>query len=157
MVRQLVEAATEKALRPWRRQQEIQKILDDAVPYAIRYTDFQPKALGAAAAAIGNLRPGATREELQFAAKEAIQPFIIQQEHNKLCDRIVSGVVFQLRGETSQERELAEKAVAKALKRLPVGCSQKMLEQVRDRALAPVRKAIVEREKEAEALLRKKQ
>ena len=43
VVRQLVEAATEKALKPWRRQKEIQKIIEDALPFSIKYTDYQPQ------------------------------------------------------------------------------------------------------------------
>ena len=48
-----------------------------------------------------------------------------------------------------------KETVAKALKQLPVGCSDKMMEQARDQALAPVKKAIAEREEAAEALRQK--
>ena len=119
VVQQLVEAATDKALKPWRRHQEIQKIIEDALPYSIKYTDYQPKALRAAADAIGKLRSEATREELQFAAKEAIEPFIVKQqqmkaarEHEKQCDWIVSTVWVHLRGEVSEVQDWAEGAVA---------------------------------------------
>ena len=81
VIRQLVEAATEKALRPWKRQKEIQKVIEDALPYSIKYTDDKPRALRAAAEAVSELRLSATREELQLAAKEAIEPFIIKQDH----------------------------------------------------------------------------
>ena len=155
VVRQLVEVATKKALKPWRRQQEIQKIIEDALPYSIKYTDYQPMAFRAAAEAISKLRSEATREELELAAKEAIEPFIVRQEHEKQCDRIASLVWTHLRGETSEVQDLVEEAVAQALKQLPMGCSEKMMQQARDQALLPVKKAIAEREEAAEALRQK--
>ena len=89
VVRQLVDAATQKALRPWRRRQEIQKIIEDALPYEIKYSDDKPRAVRAAAQAVRKLRPDATREELELAAKEAMQPFIVKQDHEKQCEDIV--------------------------------------------------------------------
>ena len=157
VVQQLVEAATKKALKPWRRQKETQKIIEDALPFSIKYTDEQPLALRAAAEAISKLQPEATREELQLAAQEAIEPFILKQEHQKQCGRIASTVWVHLRGETSEVQDLAEEAVAETLKQLPVGCSPKMMEQARDQALVPVKKAIAERDEAAEALRRKQQ
>ncbi len=159
VIEQLVDAATEKALRPWRRQQEIQKVIEDALPYEIKYSDDKPKAVKAAAESISKLRSEATREELELAAKEAIQPFVIKheqmvaaREHQKQCTWIVTLVWTQLREETSEVLELAKEAVANALRQLPVGCSMKMLEQARDRALVPIKKAIAKREEAAEAL-----
>ncbi len=157
VVQQLVEATTKKALKPWRRQKEIQKVIEDALPYSIKYTDYQPKALRAAAEAVSQLRSEATRQELQLAAKEAIEPFIVKQEHEKQCEKIVSLVWTYLRGETSEVQDLVKGAVAQALKQLPVGCSQKMMEQARDQVLMPVKKAIAERKEAAEALRKKQQ
>ena len=101
LVRQLVDAATEKALRPWKRQQEITKIIGDALPYSIKYTDDKPRALRAAALAKGKLRPEVTPEELELAAKEAMQPFLIKQEHEKQCEEIIRSVSSCLRGDTA--------------------------------------------------------
>ena len=157
VVRQLVEAATQKAPRPWRRQQEIQKVIEDALPLSIKYTDYEPRALRAAAEAVSELRLSATREELQLAAKEAIEPFIIKQEHEKQLDRIVSGLWAHLRGETSEVLDLTKEAVAETLKKLPVGCSEKVMEQARDQALLPIKQAIAKREQAAEALRKKRQ
>ena len=157
VVRQLVEAATQKALRPWRRQQEIQKIIEDALPYEIKYSDDKPRALRAAAEAVGKLRREATREDLELAAKEAIEPFSIKQEHEKRCERIVSGLWIQLRGEPSEVLDLTKEAVAETLKQLRVGCSEKTMEKARDQTLAPIKKAIAKREETAEALRKKQQ
>ena len=101
VVRQLVDAATEKGLRPWKRQQEITKIIEDALPYSIKYSDDKPKAMRAAAQAIRKLRPEATPEELELAAKEAMQPFIVKHEHEKQCQEIVRSVSSCLRGDTA--------------------------------------------------------
>ena len=164
VIEQLVDAATKKALKPWRRQQEIQKVIEDALPYEIKYTDDKPRAVRAAAEAIGKLRPEPTREELELAAKEAIEPFVIKheqmmaaREHQKQCDWIVCDVVIGLRQESSEVLDLAKQAVSKALRQLPVGCSKKMMEQARDQALVPVKKAIAKREEAEEALRRKQQ
>ena len=83
VVRQLVEAATEKALKPWRRQQEIKNVIDDALPFSIKYSDEKPKALRAAAEAISKLRPQATREELQLGGQEGDSAFHCQTRARK--------------------------------------------------------------------------
>ena len=164
VIEQLVEAATEKALKPWKRQKEIQKIIDDALPYEIKYSDDKPRAVRAAAESISKLRSEATREELELAAKEAIQPFVIKheqmvaaREHQKQCNWIITLVWTQLREETSEVLELAKETVAKALQQQPVGCSQKMMEQARDQALVPIKKAIAKRDEAAEALRQRKE
>ena len=164
VIEQLVDAATEKGLRPWRRQQEIQKVIEDALPYEIKYSDEKPRALRAAAEAISKLRPEATREELELAAKEAIEPFVIKhqrmmaaREHQTQCDWMVCHVVIGFRHETSEVLNLAKQAVSKALRQLPVGCSKKVMERARDQALVPIKKAIAKREEAAEALRKKQQ
>ena len=135
VVRQLVDAATEKALKPWRRQREIRKVIEDALPYEIKYSDDKPKALRAAAQAVRKLRPEATPEELQLAAKEAIQPFIIKQEHEKQCEEIIGSISSCLRGDTAQDREVGRNVVRAEIEKLPVGCGVEMMEQIRDQLL----------------------
>ena len=156
VIRQLVEAATEKALKPWRRQQEIKNVIDDALPFSIKYSDEKPKALRAAAEAISKLRPQATREELQLAAKEAIQPFIVKHEHEKQCEQIIRSVPFHLRSETAHDRDVGRNAVRAEMAKLPVGCGVKMMEQTRDRFLDYLQQVIDRRSEEA-AVQRKKQ
>ena len=156
VVRQLVDAATEKALQPWKRQQEITKIIEDALPYSIKYTDDKPKALRAAAQAIRKLRPEATREELELAAKEAMQPFLIKQEHEKQCEEIIRSVSSCLRGDTARDREVGRDVVRVEIEKLPVGCGVEMMEQIRDQLLKHLQRIIDQRAEKA-AVQRKKQ
>ena len=156
VVRQLVDAATEKALKPWRRQQEIRKVIEDALPYEIKYSDDKPKALRAAAQAVRKLRPEATPEELQLAAKEAIQPFIIKQEHEKQCEEIIGSISSCLRGDTAQDREVGRNVVRAEIEKLPVGCGVEMMEQIRDQLLQHLQQ-IIDKRAEKAAVQRKKQ
>ena len=156
VVRQLVAAATEKALKPWRRQQEIRKVIEDALPYEIKYSDDKPKALRAAAQAVRKLRPEATPEELQLAAKEAIQPFIIKQEHEKQCEEIIGSISSCLRGDTAQDREVGRNVVRAEIEKLPVGCGVEMMEQIRDQLLQHLQQ-IIDKRAEKAAVQRKKQ
>ncbi len=156
VIEQLVDAATKKALRPWRRRQEIQKVIDDALPYEIKYTDDKPRVLRAAAQAIRKLRPEATREELELAAKEAMQPFIVKHEHEKQCEEIIRSISSLLRGDTAQDREVGRDVVRAEIEKLPVGCGVEMMEQIRDQLLQHLQRIIDKRAEEA-AVQRKKQ
>ncbi len=157
VIEQLVEAATEKALKPWRRQQEIRKVIDDALPYEIKYSDDKPRAVRAAAEAISKLRSEATREELQLAAKEAMLPFIVKQDHEKQCEEIIRSVSSCLRGgDTAQDREVGRDVVRAEIEKLPVGCGIEMMEQIRDQLLPHLQRIIDQRAEEA-AAQRKKQ
>ena len=156
VIEQLVEAATEKALKPWKRQKEIRKITEDALPYDIKYSDDKPRAVRAAAEAISKLRPEATPEELELAAKEAMQPFLIKQEHEKQCEEIIRSVSSCLRGDTARDREVGRDVVRAEIEKLPVGCGVEMMEQIRDQLLQQLQRIIDKRAEEA-AVQRKKQ
>ena len=110
----------------------------------------------AAAQAIRKLRPEATREELELAAKEAMQPFIVKHEHEKQCEEIIRSISSLLRGDTAQDREVGRDVVRKEIEELPVGCGIEMMEQIRDQLLQHLQRIINQRAEEVSAQ-RKKQ
>ncbi len=111
----------------------------------------------AAAQAIRKLRPEATREELELAAKEAMQPFIIKREHEKQCEEIIRSVSSCLRGDTARDREVGRDVVRAEIEKLPVGCGVEIMEQTRDHLLQHLQQIIDKRAEKAEALRQKQE
>jgi len=150
IVERQVDAAIESAVAPWKAEQDKQ----EAIEYALRYEPafYEPqrnrRARDAAEEAIARMRPGTSLEEMKAATSAAVEPFKREYEHARKCQEIVSAVWSQLRGETAEEREEAKEAVRAALENLPVGASDRLLEQARDRALEPLRAKIATRQEQ---------
>jgi hypothetical protein len=126
ITQRLVDAAVHKALKPWKRKQEIERALNSAMNHLsldIRFrSEFAPqkqRAWDAAVGAIRKVREEASYAEMETAAVEAIQPINREYEHQQTCQRIVRRVyIFEA---TSEETEAAQEAVQKALAELPIG------------------------------------
>ena len=141
--RRLVVAAVEKALAPWRRAQQRQEAVESAlnqlawdVRYRSEFAALKLRALELAATAVSRCRPDASLDELELAATQSLQPVMREYGHQKACQSLQAWI--NLPGATSEELELAKGIVRKALSALPVGTSQKQLEQAKQSALAPL-------------------
>jgi len=150
-IRRLVIAAVEKVLAPWRREQQRRDAVEAAMnqlPLGVRFRpEFAPlklHAIEAASAAVARCRAGAISEEMEIAAKQAIQPMIREHSHQEACQRLLGWI--NLPGATGEEIGRAKVAVQKALSSLPVGASQKKLEEAKQTALEGFRAKIARRE-----------
>jgi hypothetical protein len=151
VIQRLVNAAVQKALRPWSRRQEVKRALESAMNklgWEVRSSsDFVPlkqRAWEAAVAAVGGIRVEAGYSEMETAATQAVQPMIQQYEHASACRRVLSSI--RLYGVGSAEREQATQAVRKALAELPIGATQRHIEDAKQAALAPFETAIADHE-----------
>jgi hypothetical protein len=158
VTRGLVEADVQIILNRWRREQEIEAVLIEArdrlLPYEARgsygeLTDWQVRAVRAVAGAIGELRDDATIEEMRAAAKHAVARIETDFQAHKAAQAdaeqrqriiLLAPVPHEL---NDHGRELAHKAIADALAKLPLGTSHDKLLAARGEALAPFR-AIVD-------------
>jgi excisionase family DNA binding protein len=151
ITRRLVDAAMEKALRPWQRQHDIRRAIEsgiDELPWDVRnradYAALKQRAWGAAVAAVGKLHAEASSGEMKTAASQAVQPMIREYEHHQACQRIVAGVYVS--GATWNEQEEAKEALREVLAALPIGATQKQLEKAKQMALAPFQAMVAERQ-----------
>jgi len=160
ITRPLVDAAVHKALRPWRRKQQIESSLNSAMnrlPWDMRnsseYAPLKQRAWDAAVEAGRRLREEASDREIETATVQAVQPAIREYEHQQNCLRIVR--LVQILGATREEEEEAKEAVRKALGALPIGAALKELEKTRDVAVAPYKAAVFERKEKTRLELEK--
>jgi hypothetical protein len=151
ITRRLVDAAVEKALRPWRRQQEIRQAIQSAIdelPWDVRYRSeyaaLKQRAWEAAVAAVGKLRTEASSGEMKAAASQAVQPVIREYQHQQACQRTAAWIYVS--GASWSEQEEAKEAVREALAALPIGATQKQMEKAKQTALAPFQATVAERE-----------
>ncbi|MGA2186752.1 MAG: helix-turn-helix domain-containing protein [Bryobacteraceae bacterium] len=151
----LVDAAVERALRPWRRKTEIRKAIESAIrslPWEINdhseWALLKNRALEAAAAAINKLQAEATGSEMRAAATLAVEPVAREYAHWQTCHQLAAWVT--LGGGTTEEVQEARHAVAESLAQLPVGTPQKQLEKTREATLEPFHAAIQRRKAETQ-------
>lgn len=150
----LVNAAIEKVTRPWRRQKEIESAIATAVdrlPWQAksltRPTEWQLRATQAAREAARQLGDQASLAEVEEAARQAVERVSQEFQHRQTCQRVVSRVY--VRGGSADEQELAQRAVEQALNILPVGTSERQMEQVVEQSLVPLHRQIRRREDQA--------
>lgn len=101
----------------------------------------------AAATAIAQLRDGASTNEIQTTAQNAVALLVRDFENVRVRAEIVDGVCVELRGGTAREWEEGKEAVRAALADLPVEVSRRELERVRAKALASSHAAIAARQR----------
>jgi hypothetical protein len=160
--RQLVEAAIDRALTPWRtatqREDAIKDVCEGAnVPWEMRQdSTWKGRLYEAARTAVDRLRTGAGMNEVKTAASQAIASLVREFEHGKDCAQLVADVWMKLKGETLDEREEGKDLARAALAKLPIGASRREMECARDNALEPIRRTIATRQDQAmrEQLLR---
>jgi hypothetical protein len=145
--KRLVQAAIEKALQPWRKRNEIEKIIEQArnqLPAHVRSSSSAPsqweaRAMHAAADAIAQLGEDAPIAKIHAIAVEAgnsvcaeYQVWKAGEDQHRACEQMVQWV---------SDGQVAREAVRAALEKLPVGATRDKMENARDAALAPFRAA----------------
>jgi excisionase family DNA binding protein len=152
VVQQLVGAAVDRALTPWRAAKQIADAIKDAceswdVPWDMRHdSTWNARMYQAAGAAVGRLRNGATLNEAKVAASEAVAAVVQAFEHGSACAEMVKNVWMKVSGGTSEEWEQGKDAVRAALAQLPIGASKREIEKARDSALEPIRNTVAARQ-----------
>jgi hypothetical protein len=152
VVQQLVGAAVDRALTPWRTVEQIADAIKDAcegwnVPSGMRYdSTWKARMYQAAGAAVGRLRDGATPNEVKIVASQAVVPLVQEFEHGNACEQMVKNVWLNVSGGTLEECEPGTEAVRVALAKLPIGASKRELEKARDDALEPIRNTVAARQ-----------
>jgi hypothetical protein len=152
IIRQLVDAAVDRALAPWRKSNQVAESIKRAceaysLPWDMKHdSTWKARMYEAAAAGIARVRDGASEAEMDAAARQAIAPIVREFEHQRSCEQIVDGVWRQLSGANTEEREQGKETVQTALAELSVGVSQRQMEQGRDTALEPIRAIIAARQ-----------
>lgn len=151
----LVQAAVERALRPWKRKQEIERAVRAGmaklaweVRHGSDFAELKQRAWRAAAGAISKLHENANYDEKVAAASWAVEPIDREYQHLLVCKRILTWTFVV--GASDDEQDAAKEAVRKALTVQPVGVKLKQLEQVKETALVPFKAAVVQREKAAQ-------
>jgi hypothetical protein len=149
-VRILIDAAIEKALKPWRRQKAVDEIVAEAVnrlPARARScftpTTWQTRATCGAYQAIKQAGESSSLAEIEAVVRQAVESFIHEFEHKEECEHILGWVRVDWFN-TSEQAEAVE-VVGTMLAGAPVGCSKRRLEQIRDEALKPLRERIAVR------------
>ena len=163
ITKRMVTAAVEKALRPWRRKQDIERALEAGMSrlawearHGAGFTMLKQRAWDAAVNAIRKAREDASYNEMAAATVLAVEPMVREFEHHQACGRVLAWIALDssMLGASSDEQEAAKEAVRKALAGLPVGASHKQLEQAKEAALGPFAAAVARR-KETQSKRRK--
>jgi len=147
LIKRLIQAAIDKALQPWHRRKEIEKIIEEArkqLPALVRSwtstpNEWDARAMHAATGAIAQLGDVAPLAEIRGAAVEAgnkvraeYEAWKAGEDHRHACEQMVQWVF---------DGNDAREAVRQALEKLPVGATGARMERARDAALAPFRAA----------------
>jgi hypothetical protein len=147
LLHRLIQAGIDKALQPWNRRKEVEKIIEQArnqLPALVRSWTSTPnewdvRAMRAAADLIAQLSDEAPLAEIRAAAAEAgnkvraeYEMWKASEDHRQACERMAKCVF---------DGDDAAEAVRQALEKLPVGTTRAKMESARDAALAPFRAA----------------
>ncbi len=165
VTRRLVQSEIDRVAQPWKRRKEIARAVEegrDSLPSQLRGWSWAPsesdiQAREAAAKAIADLRPDASYPEMRAAAINAVKSVIAAHQHQEGCKAFLGDLWHHLSGATTAERELAEEATRVALAELPVGTSKRVMEEVRDKVLKPLREVIAKRQAQQQAEQRQRQ
>jgi hypothetical protein len=166
----LTDALVEKALGPWRRRKEFERVIEEAVnrlPSEARSyfkpTAWQSKATQAAREAIRQVDRDASLPEIEEAARQAVEVTARQFEAHQaaqadtdLREHLVRWMTLPA-GLPEHDKETAIQAVRQALAALPLGTSRPGLERAVEEALTPYRAAVAELQDQAQAEQRRNQ
>ena len=145
--KRLIQAAIDKALQPWHRKKEIEKIIEEGrrqLPIGVRSwgstpTEWEVRVMRAAADAIAQLGNDAPLAEIRAAVVSARNTVCVEyqawkaaEDHRRSCEDMVRWVA---------DGEDAREAVRQALEKIPIGTTRAKMESARDAALAPFRAA----------------
>ena len=143
----LMNAAVQRALKPWRRNKEIAEAIDSvriwSLPYAFERNP--PNVLRfqeAATAAISRLPDTATPEDMKTAAKEAARSLIVEFEHNQNIERMIASPIPDA---TEEEQDEAQEILERTLRELSPVTPDRQIERSRNKALEPLQARIRQR------------
>jgi len=150
IVDRMVRAAVDRALEPWKRGKEIEKIIQESVnslPFAVRGlfkpTTWEIRAQAAAADVVAQIGDGSPLPKIREAVSAAVgrvageyEAACAQEAHRKIAESVLAcrPLLSEL---STEEREDADRAAKEALEKLPIGATRSQMECARDRALAP--------------------
>lgn len=186
VVERVVDATVAKVLKPWRRSKDIAQAIEDArqsLPFEMRYSSWKPtawesQACQAAAKALEEVRPDASRDEMCAVAREAVKGVVAafelqqaavareraeqraKQEATERSKRDRDNRERLLRypwlrlpyGMPDADQQAALVAAQKAFAALPEGTPERDLEAARDRAVKPYLDAHSRRERKEELI-----
>jgi excisionase family DNA binding protein len=158
IVERVIMGAVDKALAPWKRQQDRQNAIERACstlpPDIQRLKECERlklRAVATARAAIADLAEGTPFGELEVAAVGAMRGIVAEYEHAKACQNVISSAWFF--DSTPEESEQCREAVRRALESLDVGVPMSKLREAAELATAPYRERIVQRKRDARNIL----
>ncbi len=139
----LVDAALARALEPHRRRQAVDRVIKEAVdrlpPEAkdpLCPPQWQLRATADAQEAVRHLPKDASLEEVELAARQAVDLVIREFAHKRTCERIVAQLAIP--GATSDELEEVRETLRLRLASLSVGASMEQFKKVILEVLSPV-------------------
>lgn len=163
VTRTLIDAEVQKVLRLRQQRTETQEAIDRAIrslPYDVlyqsAYTGSKLLAVELATQALAKM-PTADRRAKEAAAVHAVQPILAEYQHYQECRAVVSELGRHLPDATTAEQQLAREALTLSLAALPVGASRRVMEQVRDKVLAPTQGVIAERQAQGQGEQQRRQ
>lgn len=149
IVERIVRAAVDRALEPWKRRKEIEKIIQESVnnlPFAARGlfkpTEWEVRAHAAAADSVTQTGESSPLTKIREAVNAAVgrvadeyEAACAQENHRKTVQSVLASrpLLIEL---SAGEREDAESSVRDELAKLPVGTTRQQMERARDAALA---------------------
>ncbi len=154
IARPLVDAAVHRALRPWKRNQDIQSAIEKAwrkLPWDVKnrpeHASLKKRALNALDEVVRGLREEASYGEMETATLLAVQPMIREYEHRRECEWII-GLLYLFEA-TREELEAAKDELRKTLATLPIGAERKELEKAQEAVLSALKAAVARRREAA--------
>ena len=159
VVRRLVDAAVERALKPWKTGEAKRAAIEDALsqlPYHMKWDrSWKEKTAKAASGALADVQPGVTKEEMGSLARAALQPLVAEFEHAGKIEEAVSSV--RIDGASYDELCEGRDLVREALSDWPNGASNRQITEAKAKALAPISAHVAERIAREEAQRRREQ
>jgi hypothetical protein len=147
LTKRLIQAAIDKALQPWHKRKQIEKIIEETrnqLPAHVRSwsstpNEWEARAMRTAADAIAQAGEDAPLAKIRATAVEAgnkvraeYEAWKAGENHRQACEQMVQWVF---------DGDDAREAVRQVLEKLPVGATRVKMENARDAALAPFRAA----------------
>ena len=159
VTRKLVDSEVQKVVQVWERRKETERAVEEgraSLPYELRGywkpTQWEVRAREEAATAIGRLPPDAPYEAKRAAAIQAAKGVVAQYEAQQAAKadaemrQSVIHCTLLPDGLTDEVQDIAIRAIAEELAKLPPGTPRQKLEQLREKVLEPLRAAVVQQQ-----------
>jgi hypothetical protein len=147
VVQRLVDGAVDRGLKPWKAREAKRAAIELAIaqlPYSMRYNEsWKWRAQKAASEALADVRPGATKEEMEPLARAGLQPLVAEYERAGKIEEAINSI--HIDGATYDELRDARESVREALDALPQNATAKQIAQAKEQTLTPISARIAER------------